>query len=164
MGVFFSINNARVDPATGQEKHPQCYGCLLTYYLRRETDHYKTEKRRIVKQWLREDDGTTVTWNTTDLHKAIEDYELNNIEQMAADLDELRQKEMTQGPDAYDKETQERQRPLTEREARGKRGGHLRSPDVNSWKSEEYAYLYDHENYKWIFQFHNKYDGHGHIY
>jgi hypothetical protein len=166
MGVFFSIPHARPDPVTGRLQHPECYGCLLTFHLRREQDHYKTEKRRLIKEWLIEHDeiANTATWNTTDLSKALEDYEFHNIEQMAANLDQQRYMEKTYGSDPYDKETQERQKPRTARELNNRRGNPLRSPDVVKSKAEEKAYFANDDSYKWHFEFHNKYDGHGHIY
>lgn len=150
MGVFFPYDpytmNRNVQVKTTLQ---ECLGCKLTYCLRRETDHYKSQKRCIVKQWLREADGT---WNTTDLRRAIEAYEYHGVEEMARDLDEERFLDMTEGPDPYDRETEERQRDLTHDETKGKRGGFLRSPEVCESKAGEHYYVTDPNfYYKWYY-------------
>lgn len=170
MGVFFDIRLARDNNLTNRVEHPICYGCHLTKALREEADHYKAQKRRIVKRWLREEerdpytDEIVATWNTTNLGKAIEDFHLKEIEVMAQCLDDQRASDMTRGRDPYDRETQERQRPYTEKETRGRRGFYLRSPDVNAWKHEEAAFIRGGPDWQWHAQSHDKYDGHGRFY
>lgn len=135
---------------------PECGGCFLTTHLRHTTDHYKNKKRAIIKAWLM-DDNNRGHWNTTDLRKAIEDYELLGIEEMAAALDEHRKN------DVYDRETQERQRPITDAERGGSRGAWRRSTDVKDSKMEEEAYLtYPLDEFRNYHQSDEcRFDGHG---
>ncbi|KUJ24369.1 uncharacterized protein LY89DRAFT_679531 [Mollisia scopiformis] len=164
MGIFFpGWRGVELSSDRQQQRSlPACYGCRLTFLLRRDTDHYKVEKRRIIKTWLMIDDKT---WNTDNLRKSIEDYELLGIEELAANLDEKRKKHMTlspKNPDPYDRETQERQVPYTDHECSGKQGGRWRSPDVNEWKNEEFAYINNPKEWSMCFsRFHEKYEGHG---
>ncbi len=157
LGVFFFFAEAQWLQIQGLPALPECYGCRLTYYLRRETDHYKAKKRSIIKTWLKDDDG----WNTTDLRKATEDYDLFAIEHLASELDYLRRKESMEGEDPYDRETNERQRPYTYDETKGFRGAFLRSPEVCYEKNMEKAYFGPKDAYQWAYEDRNRYDHHG---
>ncbi|KAF7960817.1 hypothetical protein EAE96_000490 [Botrytis aclada] len=73
-GVWFSyqmIRQYKLDPVD----QPICQACKLFQYLNQETDHYKLEKLRIIKEWCWEpthpgapDQGE---WNTNDIGKFL---------------------------------------------------------------------------------------------
>lgn len=179
LGVFFSTLD---QPIRLQNRRrlaiERCYGCRLTYALRREYDHYKDNKRFIIREWLSElkfeEDNSgpvpkvkkTREWNRNDLRKAVEvDYYMHDIEQLAADLDGLRQRDMTivseDNPHPYDRETKERQRPLHISETRGLTGTGGRAPDVLKEKEFERITLnpVGADNVQWYRR--DRYTGHG---
>ncbi|CZR55330.1 uncharacterized protein PAC_05217 [Phialocephala subalpina] len=179
LGVFFSHFHAPV--RLDNQRHlaiERCYGCMLTHILRREVDHYKQKKRQIVKEWLSEErleeDTTGINpvmvkvrdWNRIDLRKAVEvDYYLHDAEQTAINLDNRRQRDMTvvskKNPDPYDRETQERQRPLQDSETRGLTGMGGRAPDVLKEKEFERICLnpVGADKFQWYRR--DRYTGHG---
>jgi hypothetical protein len=115
-------------------------------HLRFETDHYKQEKRRIIRMWLGSPDGM----NRDDLSKALADYRDRNVEHLAQQLANQRLTESTTGPDPYDREVEERQKPLTQGELSGRTTTHQRSPEVYE-KLPDKAYDYFRQE---------RYDGH----
>ncbi|KAM3069344.1 hypothetical protein ACMFMG_010847 [Clarireedia jacksonii] len=124
-GVYFNyaqIRKYQLDPID----RPRCMGCMLSDYLDLEEDHYKRQKRTIIKRWLYHVDEWNDTeekfglWNQTDLSKAIGDFEKRGVIGAAHKLDTQRMRAMQQGADH---EYHEIQRPLpvvTE----GRRGAH----------------------------------------
>jgi hypothetical protein len=125
MGIFFSYTHIH-ERETDLSPHLSCSGCLLTSHLQRENDHYKPEKRRIMRSWLVGQDGL----NKDDLTKALVDYHDRDILTKAKRLANQRLTDMTMGPDPYDKELNERQIPITKKELNGRTTTHKRSPQV----------------------------------
>ena len=136
-----------------------CLGCLLTNHLNSEPDHYKREKRDIIKDWLYNEPGG---WNHDDLAKAIEDFAVLNVEQQARSLDKLRYLEMhpfqkgvmnklrsigirpsQEGYMPVDHEYQEGQVPLTKQEL-GRLGMKTRSPTVHEKHGMDYSRKFSH--------------------
>jgi len=85
-GVFFQY--IRLRTFNNEGTLPSCLGCDLTDYLDNETDHLKSQKRALIKSWLFSE--SEQTWNTDDVCKAISDFELNEIEAKAHQIDRLR--------------------------------------------------------------------------
>jgi hypothetical protein len=146
MGIFFLYTHI-YEKETGLSSALPCAGCLLTSTLREEADHYKQEKRQIVRSWLNGPQGL----NKDDLGKALADYHNRQIPLLAKQLGYQYLADSTTGPDPYDKELHERQKPLTKAEKSGKMGMHRRSPQIyESGPGTGYDYIRL-----------ERYDGHG---
>jgi hypothetical protein len=125
MGIFFSYTHIH-ERETGICPYLSCGGCLLKDHLRKENDHYKQEKRQVMRSWLAGPDG----FNRDDLSKALIDYHNRDILGQATQLAHQRLKDMAMGPDPYDRELNERQVPLTKAELSGRTTMHKRSPQI----------------------------------
>jgi hypothetical protein len=128
-------------------------GCKLEADLDSETDHFKKEKRHIITKWLREDEdeeNPPFTLNTTDLSRALEDFDGKNITHDARQLDRLRRRLMRSGPvnERWDREFEERQRPRT-RAMMGKHGSKLYAPAVGAYAAYAVKYTLSEEDLKW---------------
>jgi hypothetical protein len=111
---------------------PMCLGCLMNHVLENEIDHYKLWKRTILRTWLNTDDGPIdrvfdVEVNTTDLRKAIGDFEDRDIIGGGRLIDSLRARDFHQM--GIDREFMEMQVPLSTEE-KGRLGYRRRSPDI----------------------------------
>jgi hypothetical protein len=121
-GVYFNYAQIRKYQLDSVDR-PRCMGCMLSDYLDSEEDHFKMEKRSIIKRWLyypnmwNDDAEQFGMWNQTDLPKAIEDFKKKGVIGAAHQLDIKR----TRGQ--IDHETHEVQRPLPV-ETGGRRGAH----------------------------------------
>ncbi|PQE21773.1 ribosomal L36 protein [Rutstroemia sp. NJR-2017a WRK4] len=121
-GVYFNYAQIRKYQLDSVD-HPRCMGCILSDYLDIEEDHYKREKRTIIKRWLYHpdmwNDGEEEfgMWNQTDLLRAIEDFEKKGVVGAAHKLDLKRLRA------SIDHETHEVQRPLPVA-TEGRRGAH----------------------------------------
>ncbi|KAE9368502.1 hypothetical protein N431DRAFT_414971 [Stipitochalara longipes BDJ] len=146
MGIFFLYTHIH-EKEIGLSSALPCAGCLLTSVLREEDDHYKQEKRQIVRSWLNGPQGL----NRDDLGKALADYHHRQILLLAKKLGDQHVEDSTTGPDPYDRELDERQKPLTKHEKNGKMGMHRRSPQIyESGPGTGYDYIRL-----------ERYDGHG---
>jgi hypothetical protein len=146
MGIFFLYTHIH-EKETGLSSALPCAGCLLTSTLREEADHYKQEKKQIVRSWLTGPQGL----NKDDLGKALADYHNRQIPLLAKQLGDQYLADSTTGPDPYDRELHERQKPLTKAEKSGKMGMHRRSPQIyESGPGTGYGYIRL-----------ERYDGHG---
>jgi hypothetical protein len=137
-----------------------------------ENDHFKYSKRQIVTKWIREDDPDPEdrlngVWelpelNTTDLGRALEDFEHRNVAADVRNLDRARYKLMQSGPfsDRYDREYEERQRPRTKAEE-GRLGRLLMAPEVGVYQSWcEHLTMTKEELGRWYFDT-RRYCGYG---
>jgi hypothetical protein len=137
MGIFFSYTHI-MERETGLSPHLSCAGCLLNEVLRMEADHYKQEKRNIMRSWLVGPDGP----NKNDLGKALADYHNRQIVLRAKHLADQRATDSITGQDPYDRELNERQKPLTKKELSGKTTTHHRSPEIyNQSPGTGYDYI-----------------------
>lgn len=68
LGVFYSYDRIR-NYMLDRRSLPRCMACVLYGYLNSEYDHYKLEKRTIIKSWCW--DHVSGTWNTNDLKKFL---------------------------------------------------------------------------------------------
>lgn len=115
--MFFSYKDIRnynlFGPSATTNSGLNCLGCKITHYLRLEHDHYKSDKRKIVRRWL----YNGQEWNDNDLDKALLDYEARGIMYKADDLDRKRDLDMnhTRLAHCIDHEYDERQNPIVER-------------------------------------------------
>jgi hypothetical protein len=127
MGIFFSYTHI-FERENYLSPYLSCVGCLLIDVLRQEADHYKQKKRNIMRSWLVGSDGP----NRDDLGKALSDYHNRQIEILAKKLTDQHLRDLTTGnkDDRYDRELNERQKPLTTEELSGKMGTHRRSPQI----------------------------------
>ena len=137
LGKFFyygQIRDAMMDGTLNQSPSTiTCLGCMLTNYLNSEIDHYKREKRDIIRSWLH---SPFTGWNHNNLPKALDEFAGLNIEERAEDLDKWRYQEMHPSEEAMkrgvmsvDHEYNEGQVPLT-RDELGRLGKKNRSPEV----------------------------------
>ncbi|KAH9220604.1 hypothetical protein DL95DRAFT_442666 [Leptodontidium sp. 2 PMI_412] len=119
----FNGNNTRLANLT-------CYGCKLMIICRHEKDHYKAAKRRLMKAWLHSGPGGE--WNTTDLNKALYDFNARDIMTKADSMDNRRIESMNHTNPAhnYDAEYECRQK-LIPWEQYGKHGYCRRSPTAD---------------------------------
>lgn len=72
-----------------------CLGCMLTDYLNMETDHKKPQKMDMVKNWLRNSDGT---WNEDDIRKALDPKSKLRARRAAQSYDDRRREEKITRP------------------------------------------------------------------
>ncbi|KAI9648289.1 hypothetical protein NHQ30_002921 [Ciborinia camelliae] len=144
LGLYFSYNMIRLFKLDDQDR-PMCMGCKLADYLAMERDHYKHEKRVIIKRWLwdlsliNEDPTITGDWNTQNLPKFLRIFRRTqgrHVLQMAQMLDIIRKNnEQKAQPEFH--ETDEVQRPINY-QALGRRGHYeLRAPTVQEKKAIE---------------------------
>lgn len=138
IGMFFSYKDIQdLDLFGASSTHNtglNCLGCKITDYLRREKDHYKSEKRKIIRRWL----YNGVHWNDNDLDKAILDFNARNIIDKADALDRQRMLDMnhTRPSHCRDHEFDERQNPLTFHEMNRKNEIALRQSPLVSDKDK----------------------------
>ena len=85
-GVYFQY--IRLRAFYNDNTPPSCLGCDLIDYLDNEVDHFKQEKRALIKSWLFSE--VDQSWNTENVLKALSDFEMNEIEAEAEQLDRLR--------------------------------------------------------------------------
>jgi hypothetical protein len=124
---------------------PRCMGCMMSDYLDCEEDHYKKQKRSVIKKWLyhpdvwNDDEEEFGVWNQTDLSKAIEDFEKKGVVGAAHKLDIRRMR------DSIDHESHEVQRPLSV-ETEGRRGAHgIQAPTTSDKPTEAF-----HQQWAWF--------------
>jgi hypothetical protein len=163
LGIFFhykDIQNYRIEILTSTPPSPiLCMGCRLSHYLDTEQDHYKSAKRSIIKRWLCSGDGTG--WNDANLPKALQDYTLRRIQKCAERLDRMRMDQIAE--EGFDRETQERQKPIPMVTRKANRGGFLRSPEVWEKKQREErnrAMAEDPQQREWRWFAESRYAGH----
>jgi hypothetical protein len=103
---------------------------MLTFWLNSEVDHYKREKRGIIRNWLH---TPFSGWNDNNLPKALEDFSVLDIKSQAEGLDRRRYRDMNPSRKGVatpvDHEYNEHQVPLTGAEL-GRIGMKNRSPEV----------------------------------
>jgi hypothetical protein len=149
MGIFFDYGHI-VEKELGLNSALPCAGCLLTSVLREEDDHYKQEKRQIIRTWLKAPNGMGV--NKDDLPRALVDYHSRQVALLAKQLVDQHLLDSTTGPDPYDRELRERQKPLTKAEKSGKMGMHQRSPqiyDSGPTTGFDYVRLARYDGHRW---------------
>src|SRR4051812_36210452 len=107
LGMFYFYNHirlARNDGTLGQTQSPlSCLGCLLVEVLDNETDHFNLYKSLLVKDWVK----GAVMLDSVDLEKG---FYLARVKAMAHELELRREDHIREFQ--YDKETEERQKPL----------------------------------------------------
>ena len=145
LGTFFHYDDIRQAAnlgLIGAQLQLKCMACRLIEVLDNETDHYKREKRAIIKHWLKDDydDGG---WNIMNMPKALTDFTDRNVAVEARKLCRKRwnkvhrrHKLFAQDPILYaqygqwDREYDERQTPYS-RDEKGRLGLKNRSPTVH---------------------------------
>ena len=146
LGIFFyydEIRQASNLGLIGAQLQLKCMACRLAEVLNNESDHYKLEKRVIIKEWLR-DEYDEDAWNDNNMPKALEDFYARDVVEKAKKLDlrrwrktKLRHKLFRRDPAVHwqyaqwDREFEERQIPLRECE-KTRLGWKNRSPTVES--------------------------------
>lgn len=114
LGIFYFYDEIRWAELDGRaHSEPasmKCLGCMLVDELDAEADHFKAQKRLILRKWVY--DGVDV--NNFNLPKLLEDFDEKHIRFEAEKLNYIRMK--TTQKNGFDKETEDRQRPLNRRE------------------------------------------------
>ncbi|CZS95406.1 hypothetical protein WAI453_011355 [Rhynchosporium graminicola] len=145
-GIFFKYGDLYDLQAFNENKTREanltCLGCKLKFIFFFERDHFKREKRRLMRAWLHsgpvgDDQGE---WNTADLRKALSDFHTRRIILKADALDQKRLEAMNM-PNRklrHDPEYDARQTPIPY-QSYGKHGFQKRSPtaDVPEKKAGE---------------------------
>lgn len=137
LGVYFSYAMIRNFKMSDQDT-PTCMACKLAVYLSGESDHYKIEKRSIMKKWcwdytiINEDTNIQGDWNTAYLKHFIDVYaqrtQGHHVREKARKLDAMRLRDEA---NQIFHETDEVQRPISQ-QALGRRGHYgIRAPTVN---------------------------------
>jgi hypothetical protein len=162
LGIFFDYPEIRpyiLAHATRAQPPPvRCLGCKITAYLNSETDHYKIQKRSIVRSWLDNEDHSI---NENNLPKFVADFVRNDVKGQARTLDDTNQRHIEQY--GYSKETLETQKPMSDKVKRANRGDFTASPKVGEWQSELYLRKQkerDPESAKWNWYRADRYQGH----
>jgi hypothetical protein len=117
-GIFFGYAEYR-DFSIDQTTHMTCWGCKLTHVLDSKTDHYKSQKREVLRKLLFVPDQDGL--NTTDLKAFISNMETPEAynghflsRNLARDIQ--RKRELVRQKFGNERELQERQRKIKESE------------------------------------------------
>lgn len=162
LGILYHFTQIRSQygSLSGSSSPICCLGCSLINTLEGETDHFKYSKRKIVTKWVREDDpdpndGTNGAWefpelNSTDLARALEDFERRDVAKDVRELDRARYCLMRTGrhSDRFDREFEERQRPRTRAEE-GRHGNLLMAPEVGMYQEWREHLTMSKEELRW---------------
>lgn len=157
LGIFYfydEIRWAKYEGRTHTEPASmKCLGCTLVDELENEADHFKAQKRLLLHKWVY--DGMDA--NNFNLPKLLADFEDKSISYEGAKLNYIRIK--TAQKNGYDREFEERQRPLQRRE-KGRHGikyisptyedktlflqREKMTPEMREWSSINMDRLYGH--------------------
>ncbi|ESZ98090.1 hypothetical protein SBOR_1469 [Sclerotinia borealis F-4128] len=162
-GLYFSYGMIRNFKMDNQDR-PTCMACKLIEYLDMESDHYKIEKRTIIKHWCwdysltNEDPRVIGDWNTQNLPRFLRAFRRTQgqrVKRLARLLDSIRESEERYRQIFH--ETDEVQRPINH-QALGRRGHYgIRAPTVDEKKAIESGRL----QREWDYFRTDRINGHG---